>query len=265
MTVDLLKTRASRTIKSMSKEIAIILPCYNEAHRIAESLPELYNWRQKFEEKNSLKVHILFANDGCKDKTVEIITQHSKSEKNVKIVGYEKNQGRGAALKVAYSEVPPASLFALYMDADLATDLRHIQDVLNAYDKQGSKLVVCGNRYYPSNNLKRPLLRKIWSWGWRNFLSTLFWTKLPDTQCGFKAFSKDLIPNVLLQLKLPGFVADVEMILRAQNVGATIHNIDIIWTEKKGSTIRWSTVFKMFAEVLYVRRHLNSWIKSRAS
>lgn len=242
-------------------EIAIILPCYNEAHRIAAALPELFFWRQKFELANSCKVYVYFANDGCRDNTTEIITQYSKNENDVKIVGYSNNQGRGKVLTVAFAEVPKSCLFALYMDADLATDLEHIRDVLELYRKEPQKLMVCGNRYYPGNDLKRPLLRQIWSWGWRSFLSTLFWRRLPDTQCGFKAFSQDIISTVVTRLKIPGFAADVEMVLRAQHLGVHVRSLDIRWVEKKGSTIRWSTVFKMFGEVLFLKRNIDRWLK----
>lgn len=255
------------TTKSSSRvnlEFTIVLPCYNESHRLRLALPELYIWRKNFEDQNNCSVKIFLANDGCTDSTIELAKELSAGEKNFEIAGYEKNQGRGQVLKTVFSLTKPSSLFVLYMDADLATDLKHIQDVLNIYLTKKHKLVVCGNRYYSGSSLKRPLLRKIWSWGWRTFVCTLFWKKLPDTQCGFKAFSQDLVDPVMKQLKIKGFVADVEMILRAWEAGAEVRSLNIDWVEKKGSTIRWSTVFKMIGELKTLRLNLKKWIpKSR--
>jgi glycosyltransferase involved in cell wall biosynthesis len=243
------------------EEFTIVLPCYNEAHRIGLSLPELFEWRKSFEESHKCHVKILLANDGCTDNTLELAKNMSVGEKNFDIVGYEVNQGRGAVLKVAFGLASPKSLFVLYMDSDLATDLKHVHDVWALYKEKQNKLMVCGNRYFPGNNLKRPLLRQIWSWGWKKFLTVLFWRKLPDTQCGFKALSYDLVEPIMNHLEIKGFVADVEMVIRAANEGAEIKSIDIQWVEKKGSTIRWSTVFKMLGELKILKLNLKRWLK----
>ncbi len=235
------------------QEFTIILPCYNEAHRLSLSLPNLFKWRKEFEKSHLCTVKVFLANDGCTDETLALAQKISQNEPHFSITGYNKNQGRGAVLQNAFLQVSASSLFALYMDSDLATDLKHVHNIWTLHTRHKEKLMVCGNRYFPGNKLKRPLLRKIWSWGWRKFVSTLFWRKLPDTQCGFKSLSFDLIQEVMGPLAIKGFVADVEMVLRATAVGARIHSLDIDWEEKKGSTIRWSTVFKMLLELKVLR------------
>ncbi|MEZ4814455.1 MAG: glycosyltransferase [Bdellovibrionota bacterium] len=247
--------------KTLITKFTIVLPCYNEAHRLALSLPDLFIWRQGFQERNKCLVQILLANDGCTDKTIELAKELSTNEQHFDIVGYDVNQGRGAALKLAFASAWKDSSFVLYMDADLATDLQHVQDVLDTYTNNPHKTVVCGNRYYAGNNLKRPLLRKIWSWGWRTFVSTLFLKKLPDTQCGFKALSADLIEPVMSLLKIKGFVADIEIILRAWSAKASVISLNIKWVEKKGSTIRWSTIFKMLLELKDLKSNQKKWLK----
>lgn len=248
------------SIDHSTQSFSIVLPCYNEAHRIGTSLPELFEWRHNFELKNKCTVNVFLASDGCTDNTLALAREISIEEKKFSIVGYEKNKGRGAVLKHSFQLTPSDSLFVLYMDADLATDLKHVQDVYDLFIHNPSNLLVCGNRYFPESKLKRPLLRKIWSWGWRSFVCILFMQKMPDTQCGFKAISRSLIDKTVSQLQIPGFVADVEIILRAQKNKAEIKEINIDWIEKKGSTIRWSTVFKMFGEMLKLKLNQRTWI-----
>lgn len=245
----------------LSKEFTIVLPCYNESHRLALSLPSLFDWRQAFQKQNNCRVKIVIANDGCTDRTVELAKELAKDEQDFDILGYSENRGRGAVLKEVFPQSSQQSLFVLYMDSDLATDLKHVQEVFNAYLLKPSKLVICGNRYFLGNNLKRPLLRKIWSWGWRTFLSLLFLKKLPDTQCGFKAVSSDLIQPIIAQLHIKGFVADVEIILRSWVLKAEVRSINVSWVEKKGSTIRWSTILKMLFELKDLKLNLKPWLK----
>jgi len=241
-------------------EITIVLPCYNESHRLALSLPEFFAWRKSFQSMNACKVNVFLANDGCTDGTVALAKELAANESNFEICGYERNQGRGAALKLSFALAPKTSLFVMYMDSDLATDLRHVQDVYQLFLKQPHSLLVCGNRYFKGNQLQRPLLRKIWSWGWRTFVSALFLRKLPDSQCGFKAMSSDLVLPVMSPLKIKGFVADIEIILRTWAAGAEIKSININWVEKKGSTIRWSTVFKMLLELKELKLNIRGWL-----
>ncbi len=241
-------------------EITIVLPCYNEAHRLALSLPEFFAWRKSFQASNNCQVNVFLANDGCTDNTVSLAKELASNESNFEICGYERNQGRGAALKLAFGLAPKNSLFVMYMDSDLATDLKHVQEIYDLFLKQPHSLLICGNRYFKGNNLHRPLLRKVWSWGWRTFVSTLFLRKLPDSQCGFKAISPDLIEPVMIPLKIKGFVADIEIILRTWAAGAEIKSININWVEKKGSTIRWSTVFKMLLELKELKLNVKNWL-----
>lgn len=242
-------------------EITVVLPCYNESHRLALSLPEFFAWRKSFQNHNSCRVNVILANDGCTDGTVDLAKELAKNEENFRICGYDQNQGRGSALKLAFSLASQKSLFVLYMDSDLATDLKHVQDVYEIFLKRPHSLLLCGNRYFKESQLKRPLLRKIWSWGWRTFVSMLFLRKLPDSQCGFKAISPDLIIPVMTPLKIKGFVADVEIILRTWAVGAKVQSLNISWVEKKGSTIRWSTVFKMLLELKELKLNVSGWLK----
>jgi glycosyltransferase involved in cell wall biosynthesis len=256
-----MKVVSANDERGIKEIITVILPCYNEAHRLALSLPDLFSWREKFQESHNCTVKILLANDGCTDGTVELAKKLAHDQKDFDIVGYEKNQGRGAALKVAFSTASARSLFVLYMDADLATDLRHVHDVWLRYKEQRTKLMLCGNRYFAGNNLHRPFIRQLWSWGWKRFLSLLFWKRLPDTQCGFKALSYDIVPAVVGELQIKGFVADVEMVLRAWEAGAKVESLNIFWEEKKGSTIRWSTLLVMLKELRVLKQNLSSWLK----
>lgn len=250
---------------NFNREFTIVLPCYNESHRLALSLPDLFQWRHQFQKQNNCLVRIMLANDGCTDGTVELAKELAHGEINFDIIGYAKNQGRGAVLKAAFPQSSPQSLFVLYMDADLATDLKHVHEVYDLFLKQPQKLVICGNRYFKESGLKRPLLRKIWSWGWRSFLSLLFLKKLPDTQCGFKALSYDLIHPVISQLRIKGFVADVEIILRAWSIDAEVRSVNVSWVEKKGSTIRWGTILKMLFELKDLKLNLESWLADTRS
>ena len=56
-------------------EISIIIPCYNEYSRLPKTIDIIDSWlsTQKF-----FKVELILANDGSKDKTIEILNNTKK-------------------------------------------------------------------------------------------------------------------------------------------------------------------------------------------
>ena len=57
-----------------------------------------------------------------------------------------------------------------------------------------------------------------------------------DTQCGFKLIDGDLARRVFADLRTTGFSFDVEMLARAQALGARIDEFPVTWTDVPGST-----------------------------
>ncbi len=56
-------------------EISLIIPCYNEYNRLPKTIEIIDSWlsTQKF-----FKVELILANDGSKDKTIEILNSTKK-------------------------------------------------------------------------------------------------------------------------------------------------------------------------------------------
>ena len=83
------------------KELSIIFPIYNEEARLKKSLIKL---KKLFKSFKSIKIEIILVNDGSTDRTHELINTFIKSINNVNkkkiiYIHYEKNRGKGYALK----------------------------------------------------------------------------------------------------------------------------------------------------------------------
>ena len=80
----------------MIKSVSIIYPVYNEEKRLNKTILDL----KKFAKKNKfLKKEFIFVNDGSSDKSSSVLKEKLKNNKNVKIISYNKNKGKGYALK----------------------------------------------------------------------------------------------------------------------------------------------------------------------
>lgn len=88
---------------------SVIVPAYNEASRIINTLDGIKN----IEEINE----IIVVDDGSLDGTKDLM--ESYNEKKVKYILQEKNQGKGKALEIGIKNIDEKSDIVVFLDADL--------------------------------------------------------------------------------------------------------------------------------------------------
>ena len=77
------------------KELAVIIPVYNEQENIEKVLND---WKSILEKK---KFDIIIINDGSKDKTKIILNKIKKKNSNIKIIN-KLNGGHGESIYLGY-------------------------------------------------------------------------------------------------------------------------------------------------------------------
>lgn len=163
--------------------LSIVVPALNES----ESLPELAaRVHQALDGKQTYE--LIFVDDGSTDDTWEVVTELCRQSPHVRGVRLRKNFGKAMGLTAGFSRA--RGDIVIMMDADLQDDPaelpKFIEKVEEGYD------VVVGwkvKRLDPANRL---ILTRI-------FNGTVRWVtgvKLHDMNCGFKAYSRDVIRTV---------------------------------------------------------------------
>ena len=81
---------------------------------------------------------------------------------------------------------------------------------------------------------------------------------MSDTQCGFKCFRGDIVPELFRQQVVPGFAFDVEILFLAGKAGLVLQEIPIDWYYHEGSKVRpIRDAVAMTRDLLRIRwRHL---------
>ena len=140
----------------MIKSISIIYPVFNEEKRLGKTFLDII----KFEQSNKLlKKEYIFVNDGSSDQTLSVIKQKFKNNKRVKVVSYNKNMGKGYALKrgvkIAKND------WVLTTDADCSvSNFQLLKWIKKKYLSQDN-LIYFGSRNHPLSIVKKKTLRKI--------------------------------------------------------------------------------------------------------
>ena len=137
----------------------------------------------------------------------------------------DERLGRGTALNRAFKSAHGDIL--VYIDVDLATDMLHLSELVDQI-RSGYDLAT-GSRMMPESDVVRSSKRGIASKGFNFLVRTMLGSKLYDHQCGFKAFKRSALLDLLDQVRDEHWFWDTEILVRAQRAGYAVAEFPIRW------------------------------------
>lgn len=204
----------------------VTLPARNEETRLVSAVQRVDGMLQKLGHPYTL----LIAEDGSTDNTFKVAKGLVQTYPNLKLIHSDSKLGRGRALRNAWKSTL-ADVY-VFMDADLATDLRFLPKLVSRMQSEGLDFVT-GSRYSPGSSLRRPMLRKMFSLAYNAIVQVLFRTEISDHQCGFKAFSRRAVMTVLPLTRENGWAWDTEVIVYLKSLGWRMAEMPVSWKEMK--------------------------------
>jgi dolichyl-phosphate beta-glucosyltransferase len=231
---------------------SLVIPAFNEAERIGETLRKALTYLQT----SSPESELIVVNDGSTDATPDVVRGIFAGAGPIatRLLEHSPNRGKGAAVREGLlGATRPIGLFS---DADLSTPIEETPKLIMPI-AAGELDVAFGSRA-----LDRGLIGHRQNWrreqGGRVFnLIVRAATGLPfwDTQCGFKAFRLDVFRPLLERAKTDGFGFDVELLYLAHRAQLRMREIPVRWNHSEGSKIRFvQDSLRMVREVAALRK-----------
>lgn len=235
----------------MLTPFTVVIPAYNEAGRIGETLRTTIEYLSRFSPESELIV----VNDGSTDATPEIVRNafSAAGPLTTRLIEHYPNRGKGAAVRAGL--LAAIHQIGLFSDADLSTPIEEAPKLVEPI-RAGEVDIAFGSRA-----LDRTLIGHRQPWrreqGGRVFnLIVRLATGLPfwDTQCGFKAFQLDACRPVIEKAQTDGFGFDVELLYLAQKAGLRLREVPVRWNHFEGSKVSFfRDSLRMFREVIELR------------
>jgi glycosyltransferase involved in cell wall biosynthesis len=215
-------------------KLSIIVPFYNEAKTIEECLKRV----KKAKLNPGWQKEIIVINDGSIDSS-KFKVQRAKLQfkiKNLKIVSYQKNRGKGYAVRQGLKKA--TGDYVLIQDADLEYDPVDYLKLLGPLSEKKAQVV------YGSRFLGERKSMFFWHMLGNQFLSLmtniLYNSTLSDMEVGYKLFPTKLIKS--LQLKENCFGFEPEVTAKILRKGIRIYEVPISYSGREyreGKKITW--------------------------
>lgn len=192
------------------KSISLVIPSFKQEKIIVRNIESL----DKVLSSLPYKYEIIVVVDGFLDKTFE--KAKGVKNNNIRILGYEKNRGKGYAVK--YGMLKAKGDIVGFIDAGMDINPATIPlllDLMNFHDAD----IVVGSKLHPESKVNYPFARLILSWGYRTLTEFLFGFAIRDTQVGLKFFKKKIAKEVFRRVVVKQFAFDVEILAVAKALG----------------------------------------------
>ena len=204
------------------KQVSVIFPAYNEVNYLTNAVEKTKSALEEFTDS----YEIIIAEDGSTDGTAELAEQLAQKDVTVKHIHRAERLGRGKALNNAF--VKSSGEVLVYMDLDLATDIKHLRALVEALTVEGYDFAT-GSRMLPESQVERTLRRSISSKTYNFLVRKMLGSKLRDHQCGFKAFRREPTLELIKDVGAKHWFWDTEIFVRAARKGFKIKEIPVVW------------------------------------
>ncbi|KAK4231353.1 glycosyltransferase [Podospora fimiseda] len=174
---------------------------------------------------------ILIINDGSSDNTVDVCLKFSAKHSLhdiIRIVTLAKNRGKGGGVTHGLRHV--RGRYAVFADADGASkfsDLGRLiegcEDVVDGSNRGvaiGSRAHLVGSEAVVKRSAVRNFLMRSFHFVLM-ILTPPATSRIRDTQCGFKLFSRAALPHIVPYMHAEGWIFDIEMLMLAESAPAT--------------------------------------------
>jgi dolichyl-phosphate beta-glucosyltransferase len=231
--------------------LSIVIPAYNEAERLPQSLRKL---RAFLEHQGWLATtEVIVVDDGSGDGTFGVAARECARWPYLAVITLP-HRGKGAAVRQGMLAARGDHI--IFCDADFSMPVEQLTRFLPP--KCPAAPIVIASREAPgARRFDEPEYRhfmgRVFNW----LVRVLVIGGISDTQCGFKRMTRAAAHALCAEQHLDGMSFDVELLALARTCGYAIAEIPIDWHHERHSRVRpLRDTIAMVRDVWAVRRRM---------
>jgi dolichyl-phosphate beta-glucosyltransferase len=208
----------TRIPASLDPELSVVIPAYNEAERIVPTIVSIAAMLSE----HTLDFEIILSDDGSSDDTAHLV--RNLGLRNLIVIDPGVNRGKGAAVRAGVRAANGRRI--LFTDADMSTPIREVSALMHRLDA-GADVAIGSRAADGAVEQSKPLLRHIFSWGWRRISHVGLGIDIADTQCGFKLFTRKAADALFSAGRIDGFSFDAELLFLSARFGFDVAEVPL--------------------------------------
>lgn len=220
--------------------LSVIVPAYNEEHRIGESVGQICAYLRG----KSYSSELVVVDDGSADATPDILRTLQASHPELRII---QNEHRGKAVAVRAGVDAARGMLVMFIDADLPIRLDEIGRMVAALE-QGADVVIGSREGAGATRVGEPAYRHLMGRCFNAAVRLLLGQGFRDTQCGFKGFQAEAARRLFAMSQLyteespvisrsAVTAFDVEILFLAVREGMRVVELPVEWHYRPGSKV----------------------------
>ena len=202
---------------------SIVIPAFNESARIPATLRAVVACVRE----RGWDAEVIVVNDGSTDGTAEVVHEFARTAPEVRLIENPGNHGKGYSVRngilQALGEV------VMFTDSDLSAPIEEAELLFSAI-AAGADIAI-GSRWLERGRQthRQPLYRQFFGRCFNAVTRAVMGLRFADTQCGFKAFTRDAAQTVFQLQTIEGWGFDPEILFIAVKRGYRVVEVPVSW------------------------------------
>jgi len=229
-------------------QYSIVIPAYNESARIPGTLQTILSYVRA----KGWTTEIIVVNDGSRDTTAAVVREIARSAPEIRLVENPGNHGKGYSVRngmlQALGEV------VMFTDSDLSAPIEEAE-LLFAAIALGADIAL-GSRWLEKGRQthRQPLYRQFFGRCFNAVTRAVMGLRFADTQCGFKAFTREAAQTVFQLQTIEGWGFDPEILFIALKRGYKVVEVPVSWAHDERTRMSYlKDGVKMLEDIAIIR------------
>ena len=231
-----------------SPRYSIIIPAYNESARIPATLTAVLECIRA----HHWLAEVVVVNDGSTDNTVEVVRSFMASAPELRILENPGNRGKGYSVRSGMIDARGEVL--LFTDSDLSAPIEEAERLFAAIEA-GAQIAI-GSRWLEAGRQthRQPFYRQFFGRCFNGVTRMVMGLPFADTQCGFKAFTREAAQAIFPRQTITRWGFDPEILFIAIKHGYRVAEVPVSWAHDERSRVSYlKDGLKMLEEILTIR------------
>ncbi len=233
---------------SQFPKYSIVIPAYNESARIPGTLEAVLACIRK----HGWAAEIIVVNDGSSDNTAQVVTEIARTAPEIRLIENPGNHGKGYSVRNGCLQA--RGELVMFTDSDLSAPIEEAERLFAAL--AGGADIAIGSRWLESGRQthRQPLYRQFFGRCFNLVTRAVMGLSFADTQCGFKAFTRNAAQTVFQLQTIEGWGFDPEILFIALKRGLIVREVPVSWAHDERTRMSYlKDGMRMLEELMSIR------------